>query len=490
MFDCVIVGGGVAGLYTALHLPSSWKIAILCKGEIHECNTYYAQGGVTTARNSEDIPLHIQDTLSAGCFYGNQDAIQLLSQQSLAVIRDLIQRGMPFDCDEQGNLVYTKEAAHSTERILHAQGDATGKILHQFLLSRTQATLIPHSRIVDWEIQDGRCLGLYIQKGGYAEFLPTQRVVLASGGVGALYAYHTNATPISGDIQGMAARAGLPLKDMAFTQFHPTVFVDNPFAQKVLLSEALRGEGATIVDETGERFVFRYDQEGELAPRDRLTRAIFLHKRQTNHTIYLSTQNFKSDFFASRFPNISHTMKTLGFHLPHDLVPISPAFHYIMGGIQTDLQAKVIGYDNIYAVGEVACTGVHGANRLASNSLLEGLVFALTCAKSLSVETEKTTKIREFKPLTLSFDTTLQHHIKNQLRQLMWNDVGILRTTEGLHNAFSQITQWEEQFSHDRILLNSLACAKAIVSDAINRPQSLGSHTMEEKTPIFHTLLQ
>ena len=369
------MGAGIAGLYASLNVPSGKRVLIISKDPIWECNTFYAQGGVSTAVDEEDISLHIQDTLNAGAGLCNKEAVEILSRNSLLVIKDLIERGFQFDRDEAGNLLFTKEAAHSRARILHAGGDATGRELHRFLLSQTRAKVMEGVIVTDLLVDGEYCHGVTLRRGEECFNIYGRNVILASGGIGSLYEYHTNSKKISADIQGLALLKGIKLKDMEFTQFHPTVFVYNKRARKYLLTEALRGEGATVIDESGRRFLLDFDKRGELAPRDIVSRAIYRHQR-AGHKVYLSFENFNEKFFKKRFPTIYMIFRNLGYNVPHEPVPISPAFHFIMGGIEVDTFSKVKGYKNLYAVGEVACTGVHGANRLASNSLLEGLVFS------------------------------------------------------------------------------------------------------------------
>jgi len=303
-YDVIIIGSGVAGLYTAIALPKELKVLVINKSNPWECNTYYAQGGVTTAYNDEDIASHVEDTLEAGAGMCNTDAVQLMSESSQGVIRDLIHRGFAFDTDEEGNLLYTKEAAHSRSRILHAGGDATGRHLHFFLLNQNPHLMLSDTTVVDLLIENGRCCGVEALTRGKRKIILADNVVIASGGVGSLYEYHTNASTISGDIHGICIEKGIELESMEMMQFHPTVFVANDWARKQLLSEALRGEGAHVVDDNGYRFLFEYDPRGELAPRDIVSRAIFDYKKRSAKQVYLSCEDFESEYFKERFPNI------------------------------------------------------------------------------------------------------------------------------------------------------------------------------------------
>ena len=335
IYDYLIIGAGLAGLNAARQIPRDKKVLIVCKKSPWECNTFYAQGGVASAVDQDDIASHIQDTLTAGVNLNNIDAVTTLSEHSQEAIKDLIDYGMKFDTNADGTLAYTKEAAHSRSRILHADGDATGRELHMFLLNNCKSEIILNSIVIDLLYQDGVCYGAHLihnddQKD---EIIYAHNTILASGGVGSIYRYHTNSTTIAGDIQGICVEKGIALKDMEMMQFHPTVFVNSPNARKQLLTEALRGEGAIIEDEDGYAFLKDYHEDEELAPRDVVSRAIFDYVQKTGSVVYLSFKNFKKQFFKKRFPNIYNDLREVGFDLPFERVPISPAFHYSMGGI-------------------------------------------------------------------------------------------------------------------------------------------------------------
>jgi len=473
-YDVVIIGSGVAGLYTAIALPSSLKVLVINKSYPWECNTYYAQGGVTTAFNDEDIPLHVQDTLEAGAGMCNEQAVQLMSEHSQGVIHDLIERGFAFDTDEEGELLYTKEAAHSRNRILHAGGDATGRYLHFFLLQQNPHPMLSDATVVDLLIQNNQCCGVEVISEGKRRLIYADNVVIASGGVGSLYEFHTNASTISGDLHGICLEKGIELESMEMTQFHPTVFVANDWARKLLLTEALRGEGAHVVDENGYRFLFEYDTRGELAPRDIVSRAIYDYRQRTGKQAYLSCEHFESEYFKERFPNIYKSLNDLGFHLPKDHVPISPAFHYSVGGIKTALNGSIPGIKGLYAVGEAASTGVHGANRLASNSLLEGLVFAKEAADAiLRGGIESCTASFEVGDEVLELEGDKEK--KDSLRKIMWENVSIERTQKGLEKALAAIEQLLTQ-QIGRLLRLRLLTARCIVQSALNRRESIGVH--------------
>ncbi|MDQ1338609.1 MAG: L-aspartate oxidase [Campylobacterota bacterium] len=477
-YDVIIVGAGVAGLYAAIHLPPEKKVLLINKRETFKCNSFYAQGGIALAIDKEDIPLHIKDTLDAGAGLCSEEAVKVLSESSRGIIDDLIARGFEFDKDRDGKLLYTKEAAHSKERILHAGGDATGRYMHYFLLEQNPHPMLTDARVVDLLIKDGECYGVTVLDHRESRNIYADNVIIASGGVGSLYEYHTNAPCISADMQGLCVLKGIELADMEMMQFHPTVYVDNNSAQKLLLTEALRGEGATVEDEKGRRFLFDYDERGELASRDIVSKAIYDHNKKTGLQTYLSFKNFDHVYFTKRFPNLYKNLQLLGFDVPKQRVPISPAFHYAIGGIKTDINGAVPSVKSLYAVGEVASTKVHGANRLASNSLLEGLVFGKRAVedilKNQHVKKEITFEVSD-EIMSLKEDKEK----KNLLRKIMWENVSIVRTKKGLSSALTQInTLLNEKIG--KLLKFRLLTAKEIVVAALARDESIGVHYIKK----------
>jgi L-aspartate oxidase len=479
-YDVIIIGAGVAGLYAAMNIPKEKKVLIINKRETFKCNTFYAQGGIALAVDKDDIPLHVQDTLAAGDGLCERKAVEVLSDNSRAVVDDLVDRGFEFDRDEEGNLLYTKEAAHSTNRIMHAGGDATGRYLHYFLLSNNPHPMLSDARVVDLLMEDGVCYGVSVLDHRETRNIYAKDVIIASGGVGSLYEYHTNAPTISADMQGLCLMKGIELERMEMMQFHPTVFVNSSDAQKLLLTEALRGEGATVEDEAGERFLFAYDERGELASRDIVSKSIYDHTKKTGMQAYLAFGSFEKEYFIHRFPNIHKSLKLLGYDVPKQRVPISPAFHYAIGGIKTDLHAHVPSVENLYAVGEVASTRVHGANRLASNSLLEGLVFAKRAVEDILSKEQKPKLYKEFGVCDEVMSYKEDKAKKNLLRQIMWQNVSIVRTKKGLSEALEQINALLKE-KIGRLLKFRLLTAKAIVEAALAREKSIGVHTIIEE---------
>ena len=477
-YDVIIVGAGVAGLYAAMHLPRDKKVLIINKRETFKCNSFYAQGGIALAIDADDIPSHVKDTLDAGAGLCDEAAVKVLSENSKAIIDDLIERGFDFDRDKEGNLLYTKEAAHSKERILHAGGDATGRYMHYFLLQQNPHPMLTDARVVDLLIKDGECYGVTVLDHRECRNIYADNVIIASGGVGSLYAYHTNAPCISADMQGLCVMKGIELADMEMMQFHPTVFVDNDSAQKLLLTEALRGEGATVEDESGRRFLFDYDERGELASRDIVSKAIYDHNKKTGMQTYLSFKNFEHVYFTKRFPNLYKNLQALGFDVPKQRVPISPAFHYAIGGIKTDVNGAVPSVKSLYAVGEVASTKVHGANRLASNSLLEGLVFGKRAVEDILKKQHAKKEVTfEVADEVMSFKEDKEK--KNLLRRIMWENVSIVRTKKGLNSALEQINALLKE-KIGKLLKFRLLTAREIVLAALARDESIGVHFIKK----------
>ncbi|RZV19074.1 L-aspartate oxidase [Aliarcobacter butzleri] len=481
IYDYIIVGTGVAGLNAARLIPKDKRVLILCKMSTWNCNTFWAQGGIASAVDESDIPTHIKDTLEAGVNYNDKEAVELLSHKSISTIKNLIHDGMKFDLNNEGKLAYTKEAAHSRNRILHADGDATGRMIHIFLLEHCKHEIVTQAVVCDLLIKDDICYGVqYFVSETEQKVAFAHTTILASGGVGSIYKYHTNSTANAGEIQGIISEKNLPLKDMEMMQFHPTVVKGTSFARKPLLSEALRGEGAHIVDENGYRFLFDYHKDGELAPRDVVSRSIFDYHKKTGLKVFLSFGTFEKKAFKQRFPNIYANLKDLGYELPFERVPISPAFHYSMGGVETELNAKIKGMKNLYAIGELACTGVHGANRLASNSLLEGLVFSEIAVETSMKENFKIDPSNYDKPI-INFvrNKEIDKDIKDDLRKIMWVNAGIVRIPNELKKSLEKI---EEYLKKDvgRLLYLRLLTAKSILKAALNRKKSLGAHFIKE----------
>jgi len=478
-FDVLIIGAGISGLYAALNIPTSKNVLVVCKDIPWECNTFYAQGGMVTALDEADIALHTQDTLDAGAHHNKLEAVKMMSRNSIAITQDIIKRGMEFDRNDEGNLLYTQEAAHSTSRIIRAGGDATGRYLHKFLMEKNPHKLQRNTLVYDLLIRQGKCYGVKAMVNYQPVTIYAEHVIIASGGVGSLYEYNTNSRTVSSDIHGICFEKGIYLADMEMMQFHPTVFVKSKFARKLLLTEALRGEGAHVVNKAGKRILFDYDERGELASRDIVSRAIFNYKKEHNEEVYLDFSMFDAKFFHERFPNITKTFASIGYRFPKDRVPISPAFHYSVGGIKSNIDGSIDGVESLYVIGEAARTGVHGANRLASNSLLEGVVFAKQVADLILSKESQEIKIPKFdKDYSNILHRENDKCFKQELRKVMWEDVGIIRTKAGLLKAKNFIYDLKSR-DIGRLLELRLNTATAIVQAALARKESLGTHYRE-----------
>jgi len=456
-FDVLVVGGGAAGLYSALCLPSHLKVALVTKDTLAVSASDWAQGGIAAAIAPDDSPtLHIADTLHAGAGLCEPSAVRLLVEEARTCIEALVELGVAFDRSGQ-QLAMTLEAAHSRKRVLHA-ADTTGHAIvstlgHQ-VLNRDNIQVFNQTFALKLWVEDGVCKGLCLSQAQVngqpkIQWIPARAVVLATGGGGQVYSQTTNPAASTGDGMAMAWRAGAQLRDLEFFQFHPTALT-RAGAPRFLISEAVRGEGAHLLDRKGHRFAFDYHPDGELAPRDVVSRAIFAHLQQNNDSdvVYLDLSPIDADRIRYRFPNIIRVCKRLGVDLFNEPIPVSPAAHYWMGGITADLNSETtVRY--LYAVGENASTGVHGANRLASNSLLECLVYGAQL-KSIGLA-YKISELPTAKQITIDPGNDWLEQVKTwkeQLPQLVWNHAGISREQSRLDEAIAQISQWQQQFDN------------------------------------------
>lgn len=378
-YDVIIVGTGVAGLFCALHLPETCNILMITKDALDQSNSFLAQGGICVLKDQDDFESYVADTMRAGRFENDKMAVETMIQSSREVINELIHYHVDFD-KLDGKLVYTKEAAHSTNRILHHK-DITGREITSKLLAavkeKTNVELVPFCTLLDIVKDSKKVKGVVVNREGMQETIKAPYVVLATGGIGGLFTHSTNFRHITGDGVAIAIKNNIEVKDIHYIQIHPTTLYSQKEGRRFLISEAVRGEGAYLVNSKGERFV------DELLPRDVVSSIISneMQKEGTDH-VYLSLKHLDGDYIKSRFPNISKVCEEEGYDLTKDLVPVTPAQHYFMGGIKVDLNGRT-SLNNLFAVGETSCTGVHGANRLASNSLLEGLVFAKRAAEEI-----------------------------------------------------------------------------------------------------------
>ncbi|NPV52691.1 MAG: L-aspartate oxidase [Firmicutes bacterium] len=418
--DIIVVGSGIAGLFTAITLATSgYRVILLTKGRGVDSNTYHAQGGIAAALGDFDSPeLHFQDTISAGAGLCDPEAVRVMVEEGPEMIRELIALGVKFDQNEEG-LALTREGAHSRRRIVHADGDATGREIIEALECQVRRlgniSWIEDTFAIDVLTIEGRACGvLALQLGEKLIIYCGRAIILATGGLGRLFEHTTNPEVATGDGMAMALRAGADLIDMEFIQFHPTV-LDLQGAPRFLISEAVRGEGAILLDSHGKRFAHRYHPLGELAPRDVVVRAMVTEMRKTGGLKpFLDMRPLGEHLIKERFPHIYRTCLEYGLDITREPVPVSPAAHYCMGGIHTDLWGRT-RVPGLFVCGEVACTGAHGANRLASNSLLEGVVFGKRAALKAAEYVEKTSSLK------LSADTSALVSFVNRIYYSSYN---------------------------------------------------------------------
>jgi L-aspartate oxidase len=486
--DYLIVGAGIAGLRAAIGLSEIGRVLVVTKEALGESNTHYAQGGIAVAMSGdEDVALHLEDTVSAGDGLVNREAARALVEEGPLRVHELLDWGTRFD-RENGKLMLTREGAHSRNRILHANGDATGAEIGRSLLAYAQRheniTLLDWTTTAELIVEDGEMVGaVLLDAGGHISYVRARAVLLASGGAGQVYSDTTNPAVATGDGIAMAWRAGAEISDMEFYQFHPTA-LSLPGVGRFLLSEALRGEGAYLRNAAGERFMERYHPLLELAPRDVVARAItregFGVRPGEQLPVYLDMRHVTGIDLARRFPGISRFLAQHDLNLATDLIPVRPAAHYLMGGVKTDLDGRT-SLRRLFAAGEVACTGVHGANRLASNSLLEGLVFGARAADSMR---EISSAPRGPLNLTSQFAKGPVEDIAGKLKHLqvrMWQNAGLLRDATDLRAMQSELEETKEQASPAALresleLANLHAVAELIVRSALKREESRGAH--------------
>ncbi|HVA97015.1 MAG TPA: L-aspartate oxidase [Candidatus Acidoferrales bacterium] len=478
--DFIVIGSGIAGLNTARILSSYGNVLIVTKSNITDSSTSLAQGGIAAVvKNDDSAASHIQDTLDAGYQHNNKRAVEFLVKGGRQAVTTLTKLGVQFDRNSQGDFISSFEAAHSSPRILHAT-DFTGqeieKVLVADVLKKQSIEVWTNTSAVDLIVQDNICYGIQVLKNGIFSSIFARAVVIATGGVGYLYQWTANPSVATGDGIAIALRAGAAMKDLEFIQFHPTALAENA-SPLLLLSEALRGDGAVLINAKHERFMPQIHPLAELAPRDVVARAIF--QEQKNGTVYLDISHRKKDFIMMRFPNITKELKKRGWDLTREPIPVTPAAHFLCGGIKTDRHGRT-SIKNLFAYGETAATGVHGANRLASNSLLEGMVFSDQIQYCIA-DLPQTPHIIPVQKVSITKQN--REDIDKQVRKIMWQYVGIIRTSQGLAIARKKLEALQlEMHQVDGInasimqTKNILATALLITKAAQKRKKSLGTH--------------
>lgn len=506
-YSTVIIGSGIAGLYAALKTEQQVEmpdgLLLITKSKLGESNSRYAQGGMVAVmkeNKADSTASHISDTIKAGAGLSDFNAVKYISEHSDSVVKDLLKFGVEFDRDENNNLCFTREAAHSVRRILHSGGDATGKMIEQALCKKAAENdnIEVYEETVAVELlvnSKSECKGVVVFNDITQEYetIYSPCIILATGGIGQLYKYTTNPSGATGDGLALAYNAGAVMQDMEFVQFHPTALAIDGEENRFLISEAVRGEGAKLVDADGIEFMHKYHEKKELAPRDIVTRANFNEMLEHNSpNVYLNATCIDSKMLAKRFPNISKKCLENGIDIAHDFIPVAPAAHYYMGGVKTDMKGAT-SIKGLFAIGEVASTGLHGGNRLASNSLLECVVCAYSVAEYLKTIELKTPKqideeiksiIDKYNDEDLILDDIDVSVLKKKLQDIMWDYVGILRSEKSLMTAIEMIEELKAEFPRKAKCLNRdeyefknmLLVSGLIINSAIRRKESRGAH--------------
>jgi L-aspartate oxidase len=487
--DFLVIGSGIAGLRAAIALAGAGRVIVLTKADPRESNTGYAQGGIAAAMGDDDSPaLHATDTMAAGDGLCIPEAVRVLTDDGPSYVRELMEWGAAFDRDGDGRPALGREAAHSVRRVLHAR-DATGREIGRVLWEKVAAdprvTVFEDALAMSLVARDCVCYGAtFIDRDGVVQQVEADRTLVATGGAGQVFRETTNPAIATGDGIAIAFEAGARVADLEFVQFHPTV-LNVEGAPRFLLSEALRGEGARLVNAAGERFVQHYEPAGDLASRDLVARAIVKEVQRTGAPVYLSMAHLDADYVRRRFPTIALACRQAGFDLATDRIPVSPAAHYVMGGVETDLHGRT-SVERLFAAGEVACTGVHGANRLASNSLLEGLVFGARAAAAMMAAVQAPSLSAAVVDRVPAGRGGQEPPDAFAIRDLMWRQAGLVRSRDGLEAAVEQLALWRAAAEtlraaapadRERRRTASLASVGYLVARAaLRREESRGGH--------------
>jgi len=495
--DFVVIGSGIAGLRAAIALAPVGRVLILTKAEPTESNTGYAQGGIAVALGEDDSPeLHASDTIKAGDGLCDEDAVRVLVDDGIKYVQELVDWGTRFDRDENGRLARGREAAHSVRRVLHA-GDATGREIARVLWNRVgtlkSVETANHALVTGLLVEGGRVVGVrFYDQLGFPRDAHARATLLATGGAGRVFRETTNPPVATGDGVALAFHAGARVADLEFVQFHPTALAV-PGAPRFLISEALRGDGGRLVNGRGQPFMGRYHPDGDLAPRDVVARSIVREMDMTGGSVFLSMSHLEPDYVVQRFPTIADMCRQVRLDLGRDPIPVGPAAHYVMGGVDTDLWGRT-SIAGLLAAGEVACTGVHGANRLASNSLLEGLVFGARAAEAMQGSPAAAAIRLGRTPAGIAGDhrgAASRPLTTPEVRDLMWKSVGLFRTREGLQRAVATLDA--SYASHRGALesapaddadawkqFNLVTVARLIARAALRREESRGAHYRDD----------
>ena len=494
-YDVVIVGAGLSGLYAALSMDKRLKIAVIAKTRLLQCNSSLAQGGIASAVKSDDSPeIHLKDTMRASAGMADENAVRLLAESGPAQIARLVELGVVFDTDADGNWHTTFEGAHRRKRVLHIGGDATGLLMMKTLIRqvslRENITVYENHSLTDILTDHHQSVsGIVLFHKGFRIFR-SRAVVLATGGAGGVYRYSTNNKYLTGDGIAAAWRAGAQLKDMKYVQFHPTaLFFPHTEGSLFLISEAVRGEGAVLRNAKGRAFMAKCHQLKDLAPRDIVAREIFRQMEKYNvSNVHLDISHQPASFLRKRFPTIYNKLKEQGIAMERDFIPVVPAQHYLMGGIRTDLNGHTT-ISGLFAVGEAACTGVHGANRLASNSLLECVVFAAQIAQTIeSIDQIPIPDLPTITPLRKKDSAANLQQLKDTIRKTMHQYGGILRSPQGLVHATDLLSSVIEKLKSVALsdpeqfeTLNMGIVAREILLSALAERESSGAHYLENE---------
>lgn len=505
-YSTIVIGSGIAGLYASLKIEQQANlpdgILLLTKSKLGESNSRYAQGGMVAVlreNKPDSTESHITDTIKAGAGLSEFNTVKFISENSDRVVKDLLTFGVEFDRDSEGNFCFTKEAAHSVRRILHSGGDATGRMIEEALCKSVKENnnidIYEEGLAVELLVNaNSECKGVLVFNSLTNEYetIYSPVVILATGGIGQLYKFTTNPEGATGDGLALAYNAGAVMQDMEFVQFHPTALAFDDDVNRFLISEAVRGEGAKLVDADGIEFMHKYDERKELAPRDIVTRANFneMNEKQVDN-VYLNATCIPREKLAERFPNISKKCLEHGIDISKDFIPVAPAAHYFMGGVKTNIDGET-SIKGLFAIGEVSSTGLHGGNRLASNSLLECVVCAYEVANFIKNENLASPKQIDSEIMAIidkyseeiEFEQFDVDSMKKELKDIMWNYVGILRSEKSLMTALEKLENLKAEFPRNEKCLNKseyelknmFTVAKLVAQSALRRKESRGAH--------------